>query len=348
MKRKRFVSLILGVGIALVTFSSCKQVVAPAPLFIDPNYHGSCDPEIVWNEHDQSWYIYYTARRPALQNTWLRTPLGVIVSKDLANWEFRGYCSFDGVGGDKDAEATFWAPAIIARGDELHMFVTWKPDTIPETGAWGGPGRIVHYRAPLDDPVDGWRKVADMHGDHLNTIDATVYRLEDSYYVWFKGKEIGAKKNELYKLASSDLEQWEEKGFTQSDVFNESVTGSDFEEAPYIFRWKDRFWMITDPHLGLFVYSSGDGEDWHFQGTILREGGTRPLDGNMARHCSVAVKDGRAFIFYHVEPWRDYEGEPIFKQPLENRRSVLQVAELTWEDGELSCDRNREVVFPVE
>ena len=80
MKRKRFVSLILGVGIALVTFSSCKQVVAPAPLFIDPNYHGSCDPEIVWNEHDQSWYIYYTARRPALQNTWLRTPLGVIVS----------------------------------------------------------------------------------------------------------------------------------------------------------------------------------------------------------------------------------------------------------------------------
>ena len=41
----------------------------PAPLFIDPNYHGSCDPEIVWNEHDQFWYIYYTARRPMLENS---------------------------------------------------------------------------------------------------------------------------------------------------------------------------------------------------------------------------------------------------------------------------------------
>ena len=52
-----------------------KQNIVPSPLFIDPNYQGSCDPEIVWNENDQQWYIYYTARRPMLENTWLQTPI---------------------------------------------------------------------------------------------------------------------------------------------------------------------------------------------------------------------------------------------------------------------------------
>ena len=41
----------------------------PSPLFTDPNYHGSCDPEVVWNASDNHWYIYYTARPPSLQNT---------------------------------------------------------------------------------------------------------------------------------------------------------------------------------------------------------------------------------------------------------------------------------------
>ncbi|WP_394701191.1 hypothetical protein [uncultured Draconibacterium sp.] len=70
--------------------------------------------------------------------------------------------------------------------------------------------------------------------------------------------------------------------------------------------------------------------NWKFQGTILKEGGTRELDNSMARHCSVSVKDGRAFIFYHLEPWRRYDLEKkkgdervrIFDQPLKNRESV--------------------------
>lgn len=40
---------------------------------------------------------------------------------------------------------------------------------------------------------------------------------------------------------------------------------------------------------------------------FLEEGGTRRLDNSM--NCSVAVKDKRAFIFYHVEPWRRYDLE---------------------------------------
>jgi hypothetical protein len=323
----------------------------PAPIFTDPNYHGSCDPEIIWNENDKQWYIYYTARRPMLENTWLQTPIGVAVSKDMVNWEFKGYCKFDGVGGEKDASSTFWAPAIISANDTLHMFVTWKPDTIPTLGAWGGQGWIVHYKTPLTNPVDGWKKVGALHGDNLNTIDATVYQNQNLFHVWFKGKEKGATKNELYHLTSSDFSTWEAAGFSKSDVFNAEATGSNFEEAPYIFQWKGRFWLITDPHNGFFVYSSTDTENWKFQGTILKEGGTRNLDNSMARHCSVAVKDGRAFIFYHVEPWRRYDLEKkkgdervrIFDQPLKNRESVLQMAELKVVNSKISCDRNEKV-----
>ncbi|MCG8696821.1 MAG: family 43 glycosylhydrolase [Bacteroidales bacterium] len=340
--------------VGVLFLSSCKtnnqknaSVKAPAPIFIDPNYHGSCDPEIVWNEHDSLWYIFYTSRRSSLENNFLRTPLGVISSKDLANWKFEGYCKFDGVGGTKDADETFWAPAIISYEGKLHMFVTYKPDTITTQGAWGGPGKIVHYETSLDNPVNGWKKVADMNDSTMNTIDATVYKANGTFHVWYKGKVKGAKKNELYHLVSTDLYNWESRGFSKSDVFNKKATGSGFEEAPFIFEWKDKHWLITDPHIGLFVYNSTDSEYWNFKGTILYEGGTRNLDNNMGRHCSVAVINDRAFIFYHVEPWRDYEGKPIYKQPVENRRAVLQMAELEFNGKTISCDRNKELIISL-
>ena len=101
---------LFGIVTSLLGFNStiANGQTVSAPLFIDPNYRGSCDPEIVWNEVEQLWYIYYTARRPMLKNTWLRTPIGVIASKDMVNWEFKGYCMFDGVGGEKDAPSTYW------------------------------------------------------------------------------------------------------------------------------------------------------------------------------------------------------------------------------------------------
>ncbi|WP_299556384.1 family 43 glycosylhydrolase [Seonamhaeicola sp.] len=342
----------------LLLFVSCKnegrmENAIPAPLFIDPNYHGSCDPEIVWNEHEELWYIYYTSRRSMLENTWLQTPIGVATSKDMINWEFKGYCKFNGAGGKKDATSTYWAPAIISAHDTLHMFVTWKPDTVPEKGAWGGQGWIIHYKTPLTNPINGWQKVGALHSDNLNTIDATVYKNNDGFHVWFKGKELSAKKNELYHLSTNDFTTWQKLGFSKSDVFNAEATGSNFEEAPYIFQWKNKYWLITDPHDGFFVYSSEDSENWKFQGTILKEGGTRNLDSSMARHCSVAVKDDRAFIFYHVEPWRRYDLEKakggtkqrIFEQPLENRKSVLQMAELEVVDGKLVCNRNETIIL---
>lgn len=329
--------------------SNAKSKLVSSPIFVDPNYHGSCDPEVIWNENMQKYYVYYTSRRSLLENNFLATPIGVISSDDLTDWKFEGYCSFDGHGGKKDSESTFWAPAIIAHNDTLHMFVTWKPDTITTMGPWGGPGMIVHYKTPEKDPLSGWQKVSVIHDTTMNTLDATVYKSNGTFHVWYKGKKKDAKKNELYHIVTSDFMTWEDRGFSKSDVFNASVTGSDFEEAPYVFKWKGMDWLITDPHNGLFVYNSKDSEHWNFQGTIMLEGGTRNLDNSMARHCSAIVRKGRAFLFYHVEPWRNYSAEkmkgkeriPIYKQPTHNRQSVLQMSELEWKDGKIVCDRNK-------
>ncbi len=321
----------------------------PSPLFIDPNYHGSCDPEIIFNDMDSLWYIYYTARRPAFENTWLKTPVGVISSSDLVNWQFRGYCHFDGEGGQPDEDETFWAPAILLHDGILHMFVTYKPDTLPDRGAWGGHGKIVHYQCPADDPVQGWVKVRDMHGDSLYSIDAAAYSLDQEFRIWFKARKSTERKNQLLQFVSHDLRNWQPEPLIESDVFNKSASGYGFEEAPFVFRWEKQYWLITDPHDGLLVYNSPDGRAWTLQGNILREGGQRYLDNTMARHCSVAIHDGRAFLVYHVEPWRRYDLEklppsdrvPIFQQPLTNRRSVLQMAEIKWQHGQLTCDRNQ-------
>jgi beta-xylosidase len=349
--KEKYLLIIL---VACITMACCSRKVSPpVPLFIDPNYHGSCDPEIIYNTTDGYYYIYYTARRSLLEENFVRTPIGVIRSKDLADWEFLGYCKFDGVGGTKDADATFWAPAIVSHQGRLHMFVTWKPDTCTTLGPWGGPSYIVHYTTSENDPVDGWEKVTALHDDNINALDATAYIKDGKCHVWFKGREKEARKNELIYMASNNFREWEYQGFSKSDVFNEAATGSDFEEAPYLFFLKGSYWLITDPHAGLFVYRSDDAESWEFQGTILEEGGSKELDGTMARHASVAIVDDRAFIVYHVEPWRRYDLEklrgdqrvPIFRQPIENRRSVLQMAELELIDGKLVCDRDAEVML---
>jgi len=324
-----------------------KAAAVPAPLFVDPNYHGSCDPKIIFNPHVHLWYIYYTARRAMQQNTSVRTPIGVISSKDFMHWQFRGYCKFDGIGGTPDAPATFWTPGLIRYGNKLHMFVTWKLDTTTLRGPFGGPGIIHHYEAPLDDPVNGWTLVGAMTDTTMRALDPTVRKIDGLFYLWFKAKKKASPQYGLFLMVSKDMIHWEDKGFNQSDVFNKSVTGSSFEEAPYVFRWKGWFWLITDPHRGLFEYRSKDANHWKFQGTILRKGGTRKLDNSMGRHCSVEIVDDRAFIVYHVEPWREYfSSTPIYRQPFKNRETALQMAELKYKDGEITCDRNAQIRVP--
>lgn len=338
-----------GIILALLLLNCAEQKLetVPKPIFIDPNYQGSCDPEIVYNALKEQYYIYYTARRSGKQNTFLQTPIGVASSKDLVNWSFGGYCQFDGMYDKKDAEATFWAPAIITTKDSLHMFATFKSDTVTTKGPWGGRGSIVHYSTALDNPIKGWKKRKVMHSDTLSTLDASAYWVGDTAHLWFMSKSALYKNQDytLNHLTTKDFQTWKVVEQPLGDVYNKPATEIDYEEAPYIFRWKNSYWLMTDPHNGFAIYKSDAATRWEFQGNILKNPGTGKMDTARARHGSVLIKDNRAFLFYHVEYKRDYDGQPIFKQPLENRKSAIQMAELKIVDGKLVCDRNEPLHF---
>jgi hypothetical protein len=302
-----------------------------APLFRDPVYDGAADPEIVWNHHAKEWWIFYTGRRAKMEGplTYAGCAIGVAASKDWKHWRHVGYCKFDGIGGDADSPDTFWAPGIVFDGEKYHMFVVFKKGRpIP----WSGEPFIVHYTAEPDDLLGGWKKFSVVNTPK-GSIDAGLFGLAGQWRMWLKHQ------GKVHLMTSEDLVSWEDRGKVKGAVNEEKAI-----EGPYVFFWKDRYWMITDPHNGIQVYRSGDAERWDKLGTVLDGPGDRELDITRGRHPSMAVVGDRAFIFYHVEPYRPYPPKEQNLNPAEKtirqKICVLQVAELLYEKGRLSCDRN--------
>ena len=326
-------------AISLATAPAAERV--PKPLFADPNYHGSCDPEVVWNAGAREWWVFYTARRATRESaSYVGTPIGVIASKDLRAWRFLGYAGFDGRRSQPDMPVTFWAPGIIRDGDRYHMFVTYKPTAAPP---WGGDGEIRHYVAPASDLLHGWKLAAPPDFPQSDPIDATLIKVGDTFRAYYRvGQGAG-----IQLSTSPDLAHRRHLGKLTGDVNAPAAQrGFDYQEAPYVFRFAGAFWLLTDPHQGLAVYRSADGLDWKLQGRILEAPGTGAQDATPARHPSAAVIGGRAFLFYHTEPNRPYPTPPPEKRTVAQKISFLQLAELTVRDGWLVCDRDATVVPP--
>ena len=178
--------------------------------------------------------IFYTSRRPFKdQASYVGTPVGVAVSKDFVHWKFAGYCSFDGVGGQPDSEKTYWAPGVIVEGDSAHMFVTLKDDSTP---VWGGPSNIVHFSAPLEDMISGWRRVNTVVDTPIS-IDATVVKNGDRWDMWYRDRpteDTGG----LYYAQSNDLYHWTLKGLAKGDINNVEVTKHTYQEGLMLFSGK--------------------------------------------------------------------------------------------------------------
>lgn len=317
---------------------AAAAAVVPKPLFADPNYHGSCDPEVVWNERAGEWWVFYTARRATRETaTYVGTPIGVIASRDLVAWRFLGYASFDGQPGRPDMPVTFWAPGLIRKGDTWHMFVTYKPTAIPP---WGGDGEIRHYTAPAADPLHGWTLATPSQFPGPDPIDATLLSIGGETRAYYRVGKGGG----IQWSSSRDLTTWTHNGKLLGDVNAPAAQrGFDYQEAPYVFRFADAFWLLTDPHKGLAVYRSTDAITWKLQGRIMEAPGTGSADATLARHPAVTVVQGRAFLFYHTEPNRPYPTPPPEKRTVAQKISFLQVAELTVQSGKLVADRNRPV-----
>ncbi|AQQ09700.1 Beta-xylosidase [Sedimentisphaera cyanobacteriorum] len=343
----------------LLLAGTLSAVQIPAPLYVDTRNFGSADPEIVWNEYTQQWWIFYNSRRVLKEDVNGGTPLGVAVSEDLVSWEFLGYCKLEGKGGTKNAPYTCWAPAIIKDGDEYHMFVTFKEGT---DGFWGsGKSGIKHYIAPSEDLLNGWKSASvDWVLQDDGAIDAGLLKKGEKWIMYYRNMykpANGKKRSGIFRAESSDLLHWEKKGLAGGDINNRQKkfsmhkdsllpvsSGSPqavhkrigYQEAPYPFYWQDRYWLSTDPYL----WSSDNCRDWEYAGSFMHAASRKVFDDTKGRHASFIVSGGRCLAFYHTEPYRDYSIK-YSANPPEQRIMFLQCMELKYSEGILSYNRSK-------
>ena len=113
-------------------------------------------------------------------------------------------------------------------------------------------------------------------------------------------------------------------------------------EGPYVFRWKGSYWMLVDVWKGLGVYRSDDALHWTVQaGNLLDQPGQGPDDGANGGHPGVVVSGDRAYCFYFLHPGRMGTIPVGAKEGYERRRSSIQVVELHYEEGKITCDRDQ-------
>ena len=145
--------------------------------------------------------------------------------------------------------------------------------------------------------------------------------------MWYKDERDGS---HIHCADSSDLYHWQHAGVAISDRSG---------EGPKVFRWKGRYWMIADIWQGLRVAYSEDAVKWTIQPELLlKDPGTAPTDHEKGQHADVYLSGDRAYLFYFTHQG-GADLDP--KDPLSQRRTVIQVVELEYKDGHIVCDRNK-------
>lgn len=301
---------------------------APAPLYDDPIFHGATDPFVIWNPVKKEWYMYYTQRRATLPSPngvdWVHgTAIAIATSKDGLHWTYVGICQ-----GDNDLSEplkakglgpypgiTWWAPCYVYEGNTLHMFVTQVDGVY---SSWTGKRHILHFTS--QDWVN-WKYLNTCTLNSERVIDATVYKIQDLWYMVYKDEAAGS---HTYRSESKDMVEWSNPQLTDRD-------GS--QEAPFVFRWKGSYWMIVDSR-GLRIYQSPNGIDqWEYNTTVLgASDGIRPKDNNVGHHPGMVLQtaaDGseQCLMYYFTH---------------QGNQTVIQLAELELgADGIVFCNRNK-------
>ena len=305
-------------------------MVPSAPLFRDPIYDGAADPAIIRNHRTGEGWIFYTNRRafsPCLDVEFMHgTDIGIASSSDGGcSWVYRGtaqgLCYEPG-------RNTYWAPEIIEHNGICHMYVSYVQG-IPSS--WEYPRKILHYTS---SDLWHWDFQSELQLSSERVIDACVHSMPDGRFkMWYKDE---LHESHTWSAVSEDLSHWAVCGPEITDCPH---------EGPNVFYFHDLWWMITDTWNGLGVYKSKDAQHWQRCSDILKEPGIREDDGTIANHADVLVHQGRAYIFYFTHPRliAEERNHPDFSwkgRGYEQRRTSLQAAELTCQNGMLVCDRD--------
>ncbi|MFH1716063.1 MAG: GDSL-type esterase/lipase family protein [Planctomycetota bacterium] len=299
--------------------------IAAKPLFRDPVHDGAADPVLCWNSAEKKWFMFYTNRRANVPNTrgvaWVHgTEIGIAESSDGgANWTYRGTARVNFAQG----EYSFWAPEVIEHDGTYHMYLTFVPGIFAD---WSHPRDIIHLTSK---DLLNWKYESTLKLSSDRVIDACVIRLPDGTWRMWYNNEVDRKS--IYYADSSDLYKWQDRG---------KAMGERPGEGPKVFRWKNRCWMVVDVWQGLGVYYSDDCLSWTRQAkNLLEEPGKGPDDKVKGGHPDVVVCGQRAYLFYFTHPGRENPNDR--EDTYEQRRSSIQVVELKYKDGQLTCERDR-------
>ncbi len=314
-----------------VTESIQPGKLAAKPLFRDPIHDGAADPVLCWNKEEKKWFMFYTNRRANLAKergvAWVHgTHIGIAESSDHGgSWTYRGIADID-LG---EPNQTYWAPEVIEHNGTYHMYLTHVPGIFDD---WRHPRDIVHLTS---QDLLKWTKQSVLKLSSDRVIDACVLQLPDgTWRLWYNNERDG---KSIYYADSPDLYQWIDKGKALSDRPG---------EGPKVFQWQGKYWMVVDVWRGLGVYYSNDLLDWtRQQENLLEQPGAGPDDQVKGGHPDVVVSGDRAFLFYFTHPSRRDGG---LQTPYEQARSSIQVVELEYKEGKLTCDRDKPTYIQLQ
>jgi len=305
--------------------------IAAKPLFRDPVYDGAADPVVIWNRQEKQWFMFYTDRRANLPDDqihgvdWVHgTHIGIAASTDGgADWTYRGTIQID----YGQPDFTQWAPEVVEHDGLYHMFLTIVPGIFTD---WRHPRDIIHLTSR--DLVK-WHYESTLQLSSTHVIDPCVHRLKDGTWRLWYNDELDHKS--IYYADSPDLYTWTDRGKVAG-------VGDRPGEGPYVFEWQGHYWMLVDVWHGLGVYRSDDARHWTVQADNLLEKPGKGLDdGANGGHPGVVVSGGRAWCFYFVHPGRMGTIPEGMPEGYARRRSVIQVVELKYADGWLTCNRDQ-------
>ena len=302
---------------------SAQKNVAPKPLYDDPVYHGAADPVIIYNKQEKKWWMLYTNRRASIVDStvkWVHgTRIGIAESSDGSTWKYVDTCN---INYRPDEGYTHWAPDVIEEKGIYHMYLTYVPGVFAD---WNHPRVIIHLTSK---DLKTWDYESTLKLVNEKVIDASVFKVNDTLWrMWYNNEKDG---KSIWYAESKDLYSWTDKG--------KAIAARG--EGPKVFFWKRKYFMIVDAWKGMEVYSSDDLLAWKRQPSrILEEPGKGKDDQAIGGHCDVVVNDGKAYVYYFTHPGRKKDN-PAKKGSFDDKRSVIQVAELKYLNGEVTCDRN--------
>ena len=324
--------LLLILSGSFLSFCTYSQKPAPKPLYRDPVYDGAADPVVVYNKQQKVWWMFYTNRRASLNDStgvaWVHgTRIGIAQSKDGREWK---YVDTANINYRPDSGYTFWAPDIIENKGIYHMFLTYVPGIFTD---WNHPRTIVHLTS---NNLKDWQYETTLPLVNEKVIDASIYKMPDgSFRLWYNNERDG---KSIYYADSKDLYTWQDKG--------KAIAARG--EGPKVFAWHQKYFMIIDAWKGMEIYSSDDLLNWKKQANrIVEEPGTGTDDQAIGGHCDVVINKGKAYLFYFTHPGRRKD-KPAPRNSFDDKRSLIQLAELRYENGEIICDRNQPVFINLQ